>query len=375
MHATAKVEERRRATNPLFNDRKLKLGTFCTNLNGGCAISTIPETLKITWPNTVRLAQIADAMEFEALVPVGRWKGFGGVTNFNGPGFECFSWAAGIGAVTKYPAVFATSHVPMYHPVLAAKQATVIDHICNGRHAINIVGGWNQGELDMFGSHMQDHEGRYDRAAEWIEVMIGLWTCEEDFTYEGKYYQVKKGELAPKPIQRPYPAIMNAGGSEQGQHFSAKYSDIAFIQFDKHDLDFARAKVDKYRRLAREEYGRDIQIWSFGYVVQRETEKEAKDFLHYYVHEKGDWVAAENLMKLLGIGSLAVEDFRKLQAHFMAGWGAFPLVGTKEQIVEGLANLSKVGIDGALLSWPIYEEGMLDFQANTLPLLKQAGLR
>jgi alkanesulfonate monooxygenase SsuD/methylene tetrahydromethanopterin reductase-like flavin-dependent oxidoreductase (luciferase family) len=104
--------------------------------------------------------------------------------------------------------------------------------------------------------------------------------------------------LAPKPIQRPYPAIMNAGGSEQGQHFSAKYSDIAFIQFDKHDLDFARSKVHRYR-LAREEYGRDIQIWSFGYVVQRETEKEAKEFLHYYVHEKGDWVAAENLMRLL----------------------------------------------------------------------------
>ena len=72
--------------------------------------------------------------------------------------------------------------------------------------------------------------------------MIGLWTCEDEFTYEGKYYQVKKGALAPKPVQRPYPAIMNAGGSEQGQHFSAKYSDIAFIQFDKHDLDFARVE-------------------------------------------------------------------------------------------------------------------------------------
>ena len=42
MHTNATIEELRRATNPLFNDRKLKLGTFCTNLNGGCAISTIP---------------------------------------------------------------------------------------------------------------------------------------------------------------------------------------------------------------------------------------------------------------------------------------------------------------------------------------------
>src|SRR6516225_12320963 len=108
MHTTAKIEELRRATNPLFNNRKLKLGTFCTNLNGGCAISTIPETLKITWPNTVRLAQIADAMEFEALVPVGRWKGFGGVTDFNGQGFETFSWAAGVAGATNYSGIFAT---------------------------------------------------------------------------------------------------------------------------------------------------------------------------------------------------------------------------------------------------------------------------
>jgi hypothetical protein len=41
---------------------------------------------------------------------------------------------------------------------------------------------------------------------------------------------------------------------------------------------------------------------------------------------------------------------------------------------EGV-RFSKVGIDGALLSWPIYEEGMLDFRKNTMPLLKQAGLR
>ncbi len=72
MAGNAKFEELRRATNPLFNDRKLKLGTFCTNLSGGCAFTTMPGTLDITWPNTLRLAQIADQMEFEALVPVGR---------------------------------------------------------------------------------------------------------------------------------------------------------------------------------------------------------------------------------------------------------------------------------------------------------------
>ena len=108
---TTDNQENRRTTNPLYNNRKLKLGTFGSNLDRGCAISTIDGVLEINWPNTLAIAQLADQMEFEALVPVGRWKGFGGVTNFNGPGFECLSWAAGIGASTRYPAVFATSHV------------------------------------------------------------------------------------------------------------------------------------------------------------------------------------------------------------------------------------------------------------------------
>ena len=96
MTPQAKLEEQRRKTNPVFNDRKLKLGTFGTNLDRGCAISTIDRVLEINWPNTLELARISEEMEFEALVPIGRWRGFGGVTNFNGPGFECFSWAAGI---------------------------------------------------------------------------------------------------------------------------------------------------------------------------------------------------------------------------------------------------------------------------------------
>ena len=97
-------------------------------------------------------------MEFEALVPIGRWHGFGGKTNFNGPGFECFSWAAGMSASTHYSGIFATSHVPTIHPVMAAKQAAAIDHISNGRFALNIVTGWNRPEIEMFGSPLMEHD-------------------------------------------------------------------------------------------------------------------------------------------------------------------------------------------------------------------------
>ena len=205
MDAVTPAEDTRRKTNPVFNDRKLKLGTFGTNLDRGCAISTIDGVLEINWPNTLELAKTSEAMEFEALVPIGRWHGFGGVTNFNGPGFECFSWAAAIGASTRYSGIFATSHVPTIHPVMAAKQAATIDHVTGGRFALNIVTGWNRPEIEMFGSPLMEHNDRYDCAAEWLHIMKELWTRDEPFDFTGRFYTIKKGYLEPKPIQRRAP--------------------------------------------------------------------------------------------------------------------------------------------------------------------------
>jgi FMNH2-dependent dimethyl sulfone monooxygenase len=370
------VDELRRKTNPLYSDRKLKLGTFAQNLDRGCAISTISGVLEINWPNTIAIAKMADEMKFEALVPVGRWKGFGGVTNFNGPGFECFSWAAGVGASTQYPAVFSTSHVLTIHPIMAAKQATTIDHITGGRFALNIVTGWHRSEIEMFGVPLLDHDSRYELSVEWLEVVKRLWTEDEEFDFDGKYFQIKKAYLAPKPVQKPFPAVMNAGHSETGRRYAAKYCDMAFVNINRDDFDTSKAVIAGYRKLAREEYGRELQIWASSYIVQGETEKEARDYFDEYVHQKGDWVAATNLVETLGLtGSRPPEMLRAMKMHFIGGWGGYPLIGSREQIVDGFELLSTMGLDGVVLSWPRYIDDMRWFQREIHPLMKQAGLR
>lgn len=63
-------------------------------------------------------------------------------------------------------AVFATSHVPTVHPVMAAKQGTTFDYISNGRFTLNIVTGWFESEIAMFGAPLMSHDRRYDPAAE-----------------------------------------------------------------------------------------------------------------------------------------------------------------------------------------------------------------
>ena len=375
----ASQQRDRRETNPAFSARRLKLGTFQTNLDSGCVMSDLDGRLDISWPNTVALAALAEEMEFEALVPVARWHGFGGATNPQGPGFEAYTWAAGIAASTRKPGVFATSHISLNHPVIAAKQSTVIDHISGGRYTLNIVTGWNQPEIDMFGTVMMSHQDRYACAEEWLAIIKRLWTEDESFDHEGRFYKITKGYLQPKPIQSPHPAVMNAGASERGRHFATKYSDLVFTVIRTGGLDEVRAHVQAYHKLAREEYGREIRVWTVANVVQGETEKEARDFYRYYVHEKGDWQAAKNMIDVfsaeINARDIPPERLKAYQEAFIAGWGGFPLVGTKEQIVDGLQNLSRAGLDGVLLAWPRFEQGMREFRDVTYPLVRQAGLR
>jgi len=377
MPNTAIVREDRRLTNPAFNQRKLKLGTFQSNLDYGCLMSDIEGRLKISWPNTKALAKLADEMEFEALLPVARWRGFGGKLNPQGLGFETFTWASGIAASTDKTGVIATTHCSVNHPLMAAKQSTVIDHISGGRFILNIVTGWNRPEIEMFGSPLMEHNDRYDCAAEWLHILKELWTRQEPFDFEGRFYTIKKGYLEPKPIQKPFPPVMNAGGSDKGQHFAAKCCDMVYVVFGSHDFDDCKAKVDSYRELARKEYGRDIQVWSYAYVVQGETEKEAKAYFEDYVNAKGDWEAVSNLVETMiaNAKTLPPPVLAEMKKHFIAGWGGYPLIGTPEQIVDGLARMSKMGLDGTLLNWPRYIEDQHWFKDRVYPLLQQTGLR
>jgi dimethylsulfone monooxygenase len=365
------------ATNPLFNNSPLKLGSFSTNLSGGGTISKMAGLLKAEWPATRELARLADEMKFEAIVPVGRWKGFGGETNFNGEGFEVFAWAAGLSEATSYSSVFATSHIPTVHPLFAAKQAAAIDHIGGGRFTLNLVTGWFAPEMEMFGITLLDHDGRYDMAEEWVQIATRLWTDPAPFDFSGRFYQMKKAELAPKPIQRPRPPLMSAAGSDRGRRFAAQYCDVCFVAPETQDPGQLKAKVDKYRNYAREEFGRDIQVWSNAYVFHGDNEADGKALWHHCVEEQGDYPGVQNMLDVMGLNSLLMppQILQSVKKHFIAGWSGYPLIGGAAQVVEGLGVLKKAGFDGILLTWPRWVEGITRFRDEAIPLLKQAGLR
>src|SRR5262249_10238213 len=108
--------------NALFNNNKMRLGEFGRKVGQGCARARAEGHLELNWANSRDIVETADRIGLEALVPVARWKGFGGVTDFNGASYESLTWAAAMGAISKSATIFSTTHVPTMHPVAAAKQ-------------------------------------------------------------------------------------------------------------------------------------------------------------------------------------------------------------------------------------------------------------
>ena len=361
----------------LFAGNRMKLGVMAFNCSHGSTITTVPEAWKLSWPDTVEIARAVDRSGMEAVLPVGRWRGYGGPSNFNAATFESFTWASAIGALTSYVTVLATCHVPLVHPLMVAKMATTIDHITRGRFALNVVCGWFKNEFDMFGAHMRPHDDRYKFAAEWLDFLKKAWTMDEEFDFRSESFSALSVWSQPKPVQKPHPPVMHAGGSPAAQDFTTRYCDMNFVILkDRTFLDGARAQIAHLKNLARS-HGRETRIWIHVYVVCRETEKEAKDYLNYYVVEKGDGEAAENLLRIFGMQTETLDNkmLEGHKAHFIAGHGGYPLVGTAEQIVDELGKLADIGVDGCLISWVDYKNELMQWNADVLPLMVQAGLR
>jgi FMNH2-dependent dimethyl sulfone monooxygenase len=358
--------------NPVFNDQKLKLGIFSANCSGGVIMSNAPTDFRVTWDQQIEIAQAADQLGMEAMVPVGRWTGFGGDTNFNGVCYETYTWAAGLAQATENIGIFTTTHVPTVHPIVAAKMATTIDHISAGRFGMNLVMGWFTPEMELFGRKQLEHDERYEYGQDWLEFAMQLWNEEKSFDYDGKFFQSKGAHAYPKPIQEPRPALLNAGASPRGQEFSARNVDINLIALPTEE---APQYIKGIKQIANDKYERDIDVWTYCLVIVRETEKEAKAAQQAII-DQGDWSGAKNVMDVLGVqsGSFGTQ-IQKYQERFIAGWGGPNLVGTPEQVCEQFAELSDAGMGGAIFGFHDYAREIKEFGDEVMPLMRKHGLR
>jgi alkanesulfonate monooxygenase SsuD/methylene tetrahydromethanopterin reductase-like flavin-dependent oxidoreductase (luciferase family) len=362
---------------PVLNDEnKVKLALFGINLRGGVTLSDVEGKVEATWEENRRLAQHADRLGLDAIVPVARWRGYGGESNLGDRSFETFTWATGLLAATQRIQVFATFHVPLAHPVLAAKMVTTADHISGGRFGLNIVAGWYTAELAMFGLTQKEHDERYEVADEWAQMLKQLWTVDGEQDFKGQYFDMPAGFLEPKPLQKPYPVIMNAGTSDAGRTFAAKHSDLIFAGLT--NAETAPRQIAQIKQLAKQRFGREIRVFGRGHIVCRETQEEAEDYYDYVHRQVADLAGAANITGISKVHSQSTDwtaDERTLLEGMVAGFWGIPMVGSADQVSQQLIDLHAAGADGIAISFVNVDEGLDQMEKLLLPRLIEAGVR
>jgi alkanesulfonate monooxygenase SsuD/methylene tetrahydromethanopterin reductase-like flavin-dependent oxidoreductase (luciferase family) len=357
---------------PMRGANKFKLGVFSANSDGGLALTRVPERWPARWSEIVEVAQMADRAGIEFFLPIARWKGFGGELNSREWSYETFTFAAGLAGVTERIALFSTVHVPMVHPVYAAKALTTVDHASNGRAGLNIVCGWNPEEFALFGLPMI--EDRYAQGLEWFDIMSRIYTEPAPFDFHGKFYDLKNVSGKPRPLQQPRPVTLNAAFSPPGREFAAKAADFLFTTFV--EIEGGRAHIDDMKaRAARA--GRAIGVYTTCHVVCRDSQAQAEDYYEHYAVTMADHASVDFYtgQKEKFSGSHEAEAYRLHRKRFAAGAGTYPLIGTPRHIADEMVRMHDVGFAGTTISFVNFKNELPYFIDGVLPLLRAAGLR
>lgn len=357
---------------PMHGPNRFKLGVFAANADGGLTVTKVPERWTAAWPEVVQAARIADRAGIEFFLPIARWKGFGGEMNSRQHSYETFTFAAALAGVTERIGLFSTVHVPMVHPLFAAKAWATVDQASNGRAGLNIVAGWNPDEFAMFGLDRVD--APYDQAGEWIDVISRLYTESNPFDHAGKYYTLTGAATLPKPVRGGRPPVLNAAFSPPGRDFAARHADFLFTTFK--NIEAGRATIaDVAQRAAGT--GRKVGVYTTTHVVCRTSRAEAEDYYHHYAVTMADDAAIDYVMakQSANASNHDPETYRLHRKWFAGGAGTYPLIGTPADIADQMVEMADAGFAGTTVSFVNFAQELPFFCDGVLPLLQKAGLR
>jgi dimethylsulfone monooxygenase len=242
-----------------------------------------------------------------------------------------------------------------------------------GRAGLNIVAGWNAPEYAALGLELPaDHVTRYAYAQEWFDIVEALWTGSAPLDHNGTFFHLAGAFCDPRPVKRPL--IINAAGSEDGQNFAIRNADMLFTPA----IDLAQSKrtVEKLKRQA-DAAGREIGVLTGCHIVCRATEKDARKYAASFMGDMIDHEAVDQLIRLqiAHAKSIPHDALLAIRERMAMGHGAFPIIGTPEQVAEGLTAIYEAGFSGTTMSFFDYTGEFPYFRDEVLPLLEQAGLR
>lgn len=319
---------------------------------GGWLRNVDDEAMEASWDYSKRLALRSEQLGFDlTLIAELNLNDIKGVA---APSLDAWSTAAALTAVTESLEIMVAVRPTFHNPALLAKQSANIDQIGGGgRLSLNIVSSWWRDEATKYGIQFEQHDDRYARTEEWVQIVDRVWK-EDNVSIKGKYYQVDDCVLQPKPITQPRPTLYAGGESEAAKNLIARTCDGYLMHGDPPRR--VGGKIADMRR-RRESFGLPPMIYGVAaYAIVRDSDAEVKDELARITDVKQSAAGFANYQQWLAGTQLeqhvSLEDYSVSNRGLRSG-----IVGTPQQIQDQIGAFEEVGIDLVLMqSSPQIEE-------------------
>ena len=176
--------------------------------------------------------------------------------------------AAVIIPATRTTKLFLALRTGVIEPAVAARVLASLDQLSGGRILYNVITG---GKIQTAFSGELEHDDRYERTEEFMQILEGLWTRER-FSFEGKHYRIKDAMVSPRPVQKPRIPFFLAGSSEIAREIAVRRAEYS-VFWSESPAQVAERVRDMEARL--EGTGRRLKYVTRFQIVARETEGEA----------------------------------------------------------------------------------------------------
>ncbi len=336
---------------------------------GGWLRNVEDEGMAASWEYVSRLAKRSEEIGYDITLVAELL--LNDIKGIEAPSLDAWSTAAALAAVTERLELMVAVRPSFHPPAILAKQAANIDRISNGRLALNVVSAWWKDEARRFGATFDEHDDRYGRTTEWLDVVDGAWS-KPSFSYRGRFYQHDDIVLEPKPVSRPgrrRPVIYAGGESEAAKSMIARQCDAYVMHGDPPERIAPKiADMRERRERASEALGVDLPPMQFGvaaYAIVRdarhEIDAEIERITNVSQGSRGygnyrDWIANTKLEQ-----QVSLQDYSVSNRGLRAG-----LVGTPEQVAERTAQFAEAGVDLLLLQCSPQLEEMERFAGEVI---------
>jgi alkanesulfonate monooxygenase len=268
-------------------------------------------------------------------------------------------------------------------PTLAAQMAATYQRLSAGRLLLNVVTGGDAGEQRRFGDWLA-HDERYERTAEFLTVIRGVWRG-EPFDFSGTHYRIAGATVLAQPD--PVPPLFFGGASAAAQRVAAKHVDT-YLTWGEPPPDVA-ARIASVRSLA-DAAGRSLEFGIRLHVISRDTAAEAwaeadrlvarldpAQIAQAQQHFTGSESVGQQRMAALHQGRT---DRLEIYPNLWAGYGLVrggagtAIVGSHQQVAERIAEYHALGLSHFILSGQPHLEEAYWFGEGVIPLLRAEGL-